>query len=510
MNSGKDEACLQPSTRRAWTAPARQVLVIVASLVCALPATAEFTFEQYEVVTGLAKQQTVLSGFLLGGDMAELAVVSVEENDDRRLRIYAFGDGTWVPIINVALRPEVLFVDIANIGGRDRLIMYERGQLNWFDPDSATERALVTVTSIYNAPLRDEIPHIDITRDVNDDGRDDLVVPDFDGFWVFIQMSDGAFADPEKLGPSVEMGMTVESNPWYQARPVHELDYNRDGRSDLIFWNEDHFEVHHQDEHGLFAPVAKKFTPGVEFDSDGIYSISFGDNNDEDNSKDKVLHSLSDLNGDGVADLVTFSLEGVSLFSKHSVYEVHFGKPMQDGSIEFAPTVDTAIRSDGIQFEMEQHDFDGDGQIDMMGTSFEFGIAKIIGALLTGSTSLDLEFYRMEDNVYPEKPNVTRKLVAEFNFSTGDAFFPSVLIADVDGDGRSDLLIQEDREELRVFFGVPGPDLFTRRPQKVAVALPDDEDYTWLVNLNTDAKQDILMHHRSTTEPHRVTMLIAQ
>jgi hypothetical protein len=31
-----------------------------------------------------------------------------------------------------------------------------------------------------------------------------------------------------------------------------------------------------------------------------------------------------------------------------------------------------------------------------------------------------------------------------------------------------------------------------------------------LVNLNKDEKQDILMHHRSTTEPHRVTMLIAQ
>ncbi len=85
-----------------------------------------------------------------------------------------------------------------------------------------------------------------------------------------------------------------------------------------------------------------------------------------------------------------------------------------------------------------------------------------------------------------------------------------MLIADVNGDGRSDLLVQEDREELRVFIGVPGPDLFARRPQKVAVAMPDDEEYTWLVDLNKDGKQDLLMHHRSTTEPHRVTMLIAQ
>ena len=170
------------------------------------PAAPEFTFEQYEVVTGSAKRQTVLTGFLLGGAIAELAVVSIDENDDRRLRIYAFGDGTWVPRLDATLGPEVLFVDVANIGGRDRLVTYERGRLNWFDPESAKERALVAVTSNFNPPCKGEIPHVDVTRDVNDDDRDDLVVPDSDGFRVFIQRSDGAFADPVKIGPSTEMG----------------------------------------------------------------------------------------------------------------------------------------------------------------------------------------------------------------------------------------------------------------------------------------------------------------
>ena len=59
----------------------------------------------------------------------------------------------------------------------------------------------MAVTSNFNPPRRGEIPHVDLTRDVNDDDRDDLVVPDVDGFWVFIQMSDGTFADPVKIGP---------------------------------------------------------------------------------------------------------------------------------------------------------------------------------------------------------------------------------------------------------------------------------------------------------------------
>ena len=85
-----------------------------------MPASTEFTFEQYEVKTGIAKHQTVLTGFLLGGDLAELAVVNIGENGNRHLHIYTFSEGAWVSELDVTLHPEVLFVDVANIGGRDR------------------------------------------------------------------------------------------------------------------------------------------------------------------------------------------------------------------------------------------------------------------------------------------------------------------------------------------------------------------------------------------------------
>ena len=503
------------------------------------PATAQFTFEQYEVVTGFAKGQTVLTGFLLGGAIAELAVVNIDDNDDRRLRIYAFGDGAWVQRLDRALHPEVLFVDVANIDGRDRLVTYEPGHLNWFDPESATERALVAVTSNFNPPRSDEIPHVDVTRDVNDDDRDDLVVSDVDGFWVFIQMSDGAFADPVKIGPATEMSRIFGAdgyryNPWGQSR-VHEMDYNRDGRSDLVFWNADHFEVHHQDERGLFAPVAKTFTTDVAFDSDELSSLAVGD------MTGKVLHSLTDLNGDGVADLVAFSLEGGSISSKQSTYDVHFGTPTPDGGTVFAPDVDAAIQSDGIQIAMDRHDFNHDGQVDLMFTTIEVGylesnLFRNFRGFMGGSIYLDLEFYRMEGGLYPDKPNATREIKLRFppthrepgwvpldlalrgatdeSRTTQErhlgAFNSTLLIGDVTGDSRSDLLVGWSRKQLRVFIGVPGPELFARRPQKVAIAIPNDGEYTWLVDLNKDGKQDILMHHPSTTEPRRVTMLIAR
>ena len=490
------------------------------------PAAREFTFEQYEIVTGAAKHQTVLTGFLLGGTIAELVVVSIDDNDDRRLHIYAFDDGGWVLRLDATLRPEVLFVDVANIGGHDRLITYENGYLNWFDPESATEHPLVAVTS-NTPPPKGEIPHVDVTHDLNGDDRDDLVVPDSDGFWVFIQMDDGTFADPVKIGPPIEIGRVYAAdgyryNPWSQGR-IHEMDYNRDGRSDLVFWNEDHFEVHLQDERGLFAPVAKTFTTNVAFDSDDPASLAAPqevrrrriDHQLTGATTGRVLHSLTDMNGDGVADLVVFSLEIRSMWSVHFTYEVHFGAPTPDGGTVFAPDVGTTIESDGLPFGLGPHDFDHDGQVDMMFTTMKFGIFKTIGmisrAMLTRSLQMHLEFYRMEGGIYPDKPNATRKIKGHAPGVSGEKgiFHPSVLIGDVNGDSRSDLLVQKGPEELRVYLGVPGPKLFARRPQKVAVVMPYEE-YTWLVDLNKDGVQALLMHHPSTTEPHRVTMLIAR
>ena len=509
-------------------------------------------FEQYEVVIGSGKRQTVLTGFLLGGAMADLAVVNIDDNDDRHLRIYAFGDSTWVPILGATLHPEVSFVDVANIDGRDRLIAYEPGRLNWFDPESATERELMAVTSNFNPPRRGEIFHVDVTRDLNGDELDDLVVPDVDGFWVFIQMSDGAFADPVQIGTSTDMSRIYGAdgyryNPWGQSR-VHEMDYNRDGLSDLVFWNEDHFEVHLQDEHGLFESVPVTFTTDVAFDSDDLGSLVTGD------MTGRVLHSLSDLNGDGIADLVIFSLEGRNISSKRSTYEVHFGAPIADGTA-FARDVDITFRSDGrIQLGMDRHDFDRDGQVDLMFTTIEIkylegSLWKRFKGFMGDDIWLDLEFYRMEGGRYRDKPNATRRIALDgvpshkepgwvpldivlrgatherrkTQKSWPRAFNSTLLIGDVTGDGRSDLLIGDHPRIMDIFVGVPGSDLFSQRPQNVAVAVPNDEEYTWLVDLNKDGKQDILMHHPFTlrdahgarklppgTEPHRVTVMIAR
>ena len=490
---------------------------------------AAYAFERYEVAIGAAERQTVLTGFLSGGSVADLAVVHVDGNDDRRLRIFTFTDGDWTPDVDTTLRPEASFVDVANIDGGDRLVIYGGGRLTWFDPETGTERELAAVTSDFSPPPRGEVLHVDITRDLNGDGRDDLVVPHGHGFHVLVRRSGGTFADPVTIGPSTGPDRVYGADgyryrPWDEGGRVHEMDYDLDGRIDLVFWNQDHFVVHLQDKHGLFAAKAgTTFTTEVAFDSDDPSSLAAPrevrrrriDDSLTGSPTGRVLHSLTDLTGDGVADLVVFSLEIRSMWSVHSTYEVHPGAPTPDGGTVFAPDVGAAILSDGLPYGIGRYDFDNDGQVDVMYTTMKFGIFKtmrMIGqGLLTRSVPMRLDIYRMEGGIYSDKPSATRRIKGRAPGVSGEKgiFHPSVLIGDVNGDSRLDLLVQRGRKELHVFLGVPGPDLFARRPEEVAVAMPN-EDYTWLVDLNKDGRQDILMHHTFTTEPHRVTMLIAR
>ena len=503
---------------------------------CVMPAVAQagaapapaYVPARYEVVTGVAERQTVLTGFLSGRPVADLAVVHMDADGNRRLGIFSFVESAWEQGVAAALRRDVSFIDVANIDGRDRLIAYGGGRLTWFDPESSAERDLVAATSDFRGSDRGEVLHVDMTRDLNGDGRDDLALVHGHGFRVLVQMRGGSFADPLTIGPVAGLDRVYGADgyryrPWDEGGRIHEMDYDLDGRTDLVFWNDGHFVVHLQTEQGLFSPEARTFTTGIEFDSDQIASLAAPegirrrrlDHMPEGERTGRVLHSLTDMNGDSVTDLVVFSLKGSSLWKMQSSYEVYFGAPGPSGSVEFSPEPGAVVESEGIISGIDRHDFDRDGQIDVIVTAFEptvfSAIRVLVMSILTGAGSFDLEMFRMEDGRYGDRPNAVRQIRPRSPRKSGErTFWPAVRMGDVNGDGRSDVLIARNRKMLHVHLGVPGPGLLAKKPQRIAIPVPEDEEYTWLTDLNRDGRQDVLMHHTSTAAPHRLTVLMSR
>ncbi len=487
--------------------------------------SAQISFEKQTVTFDSAERQTaLLTGFFLGGEIADIAVFYAGEKGEKRLKIYSFDEGRFKPKLEAQLRTDVQFADAVRIGGRDRIVTHEPGRLNRFDPATANEIELLAVTTNLEPLFEDGISAWDISRDVNGDGLDDLVIPEADGFNIFMQMKNGTFSKPLKIGKSVKTD-AYHYNPWIQAG-IHEIDFDRDGRKDLVYWDEDRFRVHLQNENGSFDGSAGTFTTEIAFDSDDIKTLAapFGvtrrrkDSEPEGKLTGRVLYSLSDMNGDGVADMVIFSLQGGSLFKMFSTFEIHFGRPAAagGGGMVFSKNFDAVIRSEGIPFAVEKHDFDGDGQRDVMFTTINpsfFKIARmLVGWFFTRSVPLDLKLYRMKGGRYQSKPDFKRKIKTISLGGSGEeaAKFPAILFGDLNGDKRPDLLVQKGTNQLQIFPGEAKPDLFARRPQKIKVSVPKNKNYTWLKDLNSDGREDILMYHRSAKMPHRLTILLVR
>lgn len=536
----------------------RILALVVMALIASQPLSAEVDFDRHEIVTGTAQQQTILIGHFMGGAMAEVAVIYPHGQGNRKLHIYRFQDDDWALVLNTSLGNEVLFADVLKTNGRDRLIVYQQGRVSVFETASGSLDTLVEVDIDYNRSEKGQsyagteplypsgnraIPHIDITRDLNHDGLDDLVLPSVEGFWIATQGEDGSFARPVKLGPPEpfrdanafddtrnygEVGISALTIPWYLSR-VHELDYDMDGRNDLAFWNDDHFEVYRQGVDGAFATVAETITTKAPFESDGTYSILFGLVEAGESSASllfglrkrsrmTVLVSLRDMNGDQVADLTTMTLEGRGILKLASHYMVYFGTRTPDG-VAFPGQPDTSTEPSGRAGGMHHsgysslwlQDFDGDGQLEIMVGEVKIGLTTMLRAMLGTTITLTGEIHRLEDGSFPERPVFKQNIKCDIEHGGRDqGFFPAMVVGDVNGDGRTDVLVGKNRQELYIYLGEPGPGVLSKKARKFSATLPSDERNTWLADINGDASQDIVLQHPANTEPGRVTLLVSR
>ena len=176
-------------------------LHIAAALVAvAQGGVAELAYDNHGIDLGESISQTVVHGRLTSGSADDLIVFSHDERG-RQMAVYAYDGGTWSRVHFADVPNDVIFVDMINLGGRDRLLALRREGVDWIDPETWALKPWLSAASMYKVPPPD-VRELNIALDLNGDELDDIALPGFDGYTVWIQRPDGSLTDPVELaGP---------------------------------------------------------------------------------------------------------------------------------------------------------------------------------------------------------------------------------------------------------------------------------------------------------------------
>ncbi|HJN49537.1 MAG: VCBS repeat-containing protein [Pseudomonadales bacterium] len=458
------------------------------------------------------------AAFLTDPDHANILARIIADDKRRYVSVYAMTDDHHYlsePVSALEIDDEVIFLGTGKVlsGETESLLLFKRDQALIVNLRTGEQSELIRFKSLYMHPVPDQLPSFNWVRDINGDELADVMVPDFDGYWLYLQIEAGVFDQGRLIKMPAIMEVSYRNFPWYRPANPYFADINLDKLQDIVFWDRDELKVFFQDSRFTYRTTVASYQPAIELQDEGLTGLSLrlGGADDQSNVEAKSLYNFTDLNGDGFVDIVTLSVRSSSVLNKTSRYEIYMGYEL-DGKVSHPSLPESVIESNGIQFEMDEQDFNNDGAVDFVISSVEIGLGKILAALITGSISTDLRFYRMQGDRYPAKPNVTREVTADFSLSSGEVFYPTVMIADINGDRIMDLVVQDGNEGLKVFAGELNDDLFARRPTEFAVEMPNNPDLISATDLNRDGKTDIMIRYEERdTELHRsINVLMAR
>ncbi|HYE99212.1 MAG TPA: VCBS repeat-containing protein [Planctomycetota bacterium] len=370
-----------------------------------------------------------------------------------------------------------------------RGIQAHRGEGPGFGPG----RDLVVHPTLFEGPPSDAKPPLrqEFAPDLDRDGLSDILLYRRDAIYIMKVQADGTAACLQKLPIPVDVTTIVPWQPHLSiaersAVPVLAVgDMTGDGRIDLGVYREDAVGIFRQGEDGLF-------TGGDDhaFNSDrrkrrGPRYFQFD-----------LPPWIADFNHDGLLDLAL-------IFPSKGRVQVYYGRA---GRADYSQPDDIMRVADGWSTGVYIDDLDGDGRLDLiMGVVRKFGITEGIQVFLSGRVDMELHIYPCgADGRFARDPVQELKFSIPFSFqvsresATLDLVFRPNFQGDFDGDGRRDMLVLADARTLQIYRGVKDQLVGKEPTGAITIDPPDGTLLTepFVADLNGDGVSDLLLKHK--------------
>lgn len=505
-------------------------------------------FSEYQIALPFNLTQPVVVANLLANPGNELLMLGVSEEGQRQLAIYAMdANNKWLLMDQMTLENNLFAFDVGELqtDGLQKLYFLSKEhifQYQFASPSSAAVKqkgqlmaapqndtipsikhsnssllALTKVKSMYLSEQADAIVAVDFAKDINNDQRDDFVVPYFEQLNLYLSDKQ----NPTNTGLNEQI-LNIKSllrvdgaEVRFQPRELLFVDMDLNLTSDIVLVESGQLRVFQQTAEGRFnsEPLIIALAPDIEGIDWWDKIEADGQQLDQSQLKHKRVETITDVNGDSLPDLIVRFTQSSGVLDRTNDYEFFYATATA-GRLSYAQTANTRIASESTLSDFKLFDLDEDGKQEVMLSSFDLSLSQIISALLSSSIEQEVLIFKMDDNnLFSAKPTASQDVEITFSLSSGRSGEPMVKAQDINGDKLKDLIFSEGEEEIKVLLASSdGKRLFSRRAEKYKVRVPKNAKAITHHDVNNDGKMDLILHY-SRADPaellNKIIVLIA-
>lgn len=428
-----------------------------------------------------------------------LVVLGVDDANQRQLAVFDYLDGAYNKKHQLAIPDNFHVFDFSKPRTGAAQVMYFIANDGLYcleiTDKTAGFKKLVALNSIYLNDKTDFVSRGEFVYDIDKDGQSEFALQQFRNL-VWISPAD-------KAGEFKQQTLPIQANAIFEgdltrifAKPIYVTDADQDGIDDINILQSGNVVSFRQSDKGGFATNATQIAINPEIKDIDWWFMNGPDGNSLDQSKlsYRRIEHLTDINADGLPDMVVRLTKSGSALDRRNDYELYLGK-RENQALTFNQQANSVIARDETLSGLTLVDFNQDQRKEFLLSGFDIGVSQIISALLSSSIDQDVLLFSLDDNSqFAPEPIAKKETELKFKLTSGKAGEPVIKLADLNGDNIKDLVLSDDDNKLRVYFAADQQG-FKRRGDTIKVDLPENGKNLTVSDLNGDGRDELVINY---------------